>query len=346
MARHSLRRTVIVALALIVLGLPPQARGALAPGTVTPDRAGWTRIWTRANTVSVSVPHDWKTTVGTEGSSVVATAPGGMPQVTVAAEQVGPSVTADEYAAQHARTLRTALPAAHALQAETGLRIAGIDAHPTVLEWPVNGKDYAVLQAAIVSGGIGVVATATWDRAAASEASAAQQVIATLELGAASSGQMPSAPARPLAGRRNLFASPPGAVSVSADVSPRRGAAGTSASVPLPPMPIPDATGPSVPPDRLPGLLPALPSATRGTNSPAAPSPPAVALRGIVLGSTPQAVLMAGTSYTIVTFGQHTAWGMVRGITATTVTLETDTGFRTLTIGARPQPTATTEGGS
>jgi hypothetical protein len=124
----------------------------------------------------------------------------------------------------------------------------------------------------------------------------------------------------PQNGRRDLFAPPPG-VTV-------RGAGPGGASVQLPPMPIPESPGPAVPP----ASLPAVPAQRQGTGA----QVPPVALRGIVLGATPQAVLVSNGAYKIVTVGQGTPWGTVRSITATTVAFDTASGSHTLTFEATP----------
>lgn len=121
-------------------------------------------------------------------------------------------------------------------------------------------------------------------------------------------------------GRRDLFAPPPG-VMVS-------GAGTGGVSVQLPPMPIPEPSGPVVPP----ASLPALPTQGQGTGA----AVPPVSLRGIVLGATPQAVLVSNGTYKIVTVGQQTSWGTVRAITAVTVTFEAASGPRTLTFDEKP----------
>ena len=146
----------------------------------------------------------------------------------------------------------------------------------------------------------------------------------------------PSAENRPVKivaardGRRDLFAPPPGMAA--------GGTAAGGAAVLLPPMPLPESPGPTVPP----ASLPALPAQGQGSGVQAPP----VSLRGIVLGTAPQAVLASGGAYKIVEVGQGTPWGIVRSITATTVTFETSAGTHTLTFEAKPAITNSTKPGS
>ena len=145
-----------------------------------------------------------------------------------------------------------------------------------------------------------------------------------------SAGKLPDKGITARGGRRDLFAPPPGVAT--------GGTAAGGAAVLLPPMPLPESAGPTVPP----ASLPALPAQGQGSGVQAPP----VSLRGIVLGTAPQAVLASGGAYKIVAVGQETPWGIVRSITATTVTFETSAGTPTLTFEAKPAITNSTKPGS
>lgn len=148
----------------------------------------------------------------------------------------------------------------------------------------------------------------------------------------APAGSPPGYTAVPRNSRRDLFVPPPG-VGLG-------GAGNGGPLVQLPPMPVPELSGPTVPP----GSLPALPGLREGRGT---QEPPPVFLRGVILGIIPQAVLVSAGAYKIVTVGQATPWGTVRAITATTVTIEASAGPRTLTFDMRPQPSkATPTGGT
>lgn len=147
-------------------------------------------------------------------------------------------------------------------------------------------------------------------------------------LPAPSAGNRPVKVVAARGGRRDLFAPPPGMA-----------AGGTAAGgVLLPPMPLPEPPGPTVPP----ASLPALPAQREGSGVQAPP----VSLRGIVLGTAPQAVLASAGAYKIVAVGQGTPWGTVRSITATTVTFETTAGTHTLTFETKPAVATSTKLGS
>jgi len=148
----------------------------------------------------------------------------------------------------------------------------------------------------------------------------------------------PSVGAPVTTGRRDLFAPPPGVAT---------GAHAGSTGAAVPSMPGPQIGSISLPP--LPGAVgigPAsAPPALSGQGGQGTPTAPTIELRGVALGRTPQAVLVSGGTYAIVTVGQKTDWGTVTGITATTVTLRMDSGSRTLRFET-PHPAATTQTGS
>jgi len=311
-----IRRVILAGLVLLGLAALPQSYQALAAGTGAPDRSGWTQVWDSTHTIALSIPPGWTAKPGAQGTSLVAGAPGGMPEVSVLAEQVGTSVTSEQYAAQKISVLQAGFPTAHVLPVSETVRLAGTDAHVVAFSRQSGKTLYGVQQAAVVTGSDGLVATMTWDYSVPADLTLSRAVLGTLTIAQTATTHAAAGPA-PF-GRRDLFAAPPGAVPAAVG--------GTGPSALLPPLPVPVAPGPAVAPSPLPDV-------PKAGSAPAVQAPP-VELRGIALGDTPQAVLASGKTYTIVTVGQHTDWGTVSAITATAVMFRAETGTRILTFGA------------
>lgn len=312
---------------------------AMSPGALPSPRQqeAWQRVEDRGHTVSIDVPSGWRILVPDRGP-LRAVSPDGEASVTVALERIGTPMTGPDGVVARMRARLAALR----MVTVVSTRHIAVDGSPAEeVEYTGTtsaGTRYGVVQLAQVRGDLVLVATGTWvttSPQAARHAAMARHSVESIRVLSASQRSTTTHDTVP-APRRDLFAAPPSAP--RAEARPRAPAAA------LPPLPVPSAPGPPVPPGGV--VLPPPPApVTPGPTAPpgATAAPPgatqqlhehreSVALIGVVLGPTPQAVLSSGTRIVIASAGQTTPWGVVRSIRAGTVTLVSQAETRILSL--------------
>lgn len=284
----------------------------LWPGALPSPRQqeAWQRVEDRGHTVSIDVPSGWRILVPERGT-LRAVSPDGEASVTMALERRGTPMTGPDGVVARMRAMRAALRMVTVVSTR---HIASGGSPAEEVEYTGTtsaGTSFTAVQLAQIRGDLGMVATGAWataSRQAALDAVVSRRSVESVRVLSGSQASTKTHDTPPVA-RRDLFAAPPSAR--------RAGTSPETPAVPLPPMPVPAAPGPAVPP-----------AATHQD----AVRHETVALIGVVLGPTPQAVLSSGETIVIASAGQTTPWGVVRSIRASMVTLAVQAETRTLSL--------------
>lgn len=337
-----------------VLGMGLAALLAVSPSAPAqaPPPGGWREITAGSAGIRMAIPPSWTEVSGWHGTgpALAASASGGLPSVAVIVRPASPGESLDgvtsQIAARQAGVLRGAI-----VGRPQRSRLGGREARRVEMAWddrrrgPMEGVELIALR-----GAEAVIAIAQWARSprARVDRDVAERVLATVTVEPVSrdrpgAGIVPHPPASPEAPsaltearraggpRRNIFMEPPEAARLEGQTGSPAGGKGAVGGSSLPLPPVPEALGPGValPPPPT-GAAPVAKGAGGGQAG-----PPLPAVIGLVLGPTPEAVLVSGTSRTIVAPGAKTRWGTVVAVTREGVVLAAGMGRVTLRVMPR-----------